>query len=132
MRGVLQKNSEMATDFYEELIKLHRDGEHDARHGWDCMWHVHERTAACRIERLEVWQKDGAGDDKVSPACSLLRCAFCWEGVMNADYEDLFRPPTSRAQTRNLMSPCLRSSQRMNRRRKNRRRRVIFNVLTVH
>ena len=36
LKGALQKNPEMATDFAEELIKLHRDGEHDARHGVDC------------------------------------------------------------------------------------------------
>ena len=33
IKDVLSKNPEMATDFIEELINLHRNGEHDARHG---------------------------------------------------------------------------------------------------
>lgn len=33
MKDVLSKNPQMAADFIEELINLHRNGEHDARHG---------------------------------------------------------------------------------------------------
>ncbi len=36
IKGVLKKNPEMAIDFIETLVKLHRCGEHDARHGADC------------------------------------------------------------------------------------------------
>ena len=65
IKHVLIKNPEMATDFVEELIKLHRDGEHDARHGVDCLWHEHQQTAKCALQRVEPWQKDGADDAKV-------------------------------------------------------------------
>ena len=36
IKDVLAKNPEMAVDFIEEVIKIHRDGELDARHGPDC------------------------------------------------------------------------------------------------
>lgn len=36
MRNALTKSPDMAADFVEQLIKLHRNGEHDARHGLDC------------------------------------------------------------------------------------------------
>ena len=36
IKGVLAKHPDMAIDFIDELVKLHRNGEHDARHGRDC------------------------------------------------------------------------------------------------
>ena len=36
IKEALIKNPEMATDFVEELINLHRNGAHDARHGANC------------------------------------------------------------------------------------------------
>ncbi|KAF2485339.1 hypothetical protein BDY17DRAFT_293393 [Neohortaea acidophila] len=65
MREVLSKNAELSVDFANELVNLHRNGEHDARRGSDCHWHVHTHTQACPAEKTEPWQFDGPGDDKV-------------------------------------------------------------------
>lgn len=65
IKAVLMKNSEMAIDFIEELVRLRRNGELDARHGADYEWHVHEYTPKCKAERHEPWQSDGADDEKV-------------------------------------------------------------------
>jgi hypothetical protein len=65
MKATLAKKPEMAIDFIEELVRLKRSGEHDARHGADCDFHVHEHTPKCKVHRQEPWQSDGAGDDKV-------------------------------------------------------------------
>lgn len=81
IKGALFKNPEMAMDFVEALVKLHRCGEHDPRAGPDCDWHVHDQTSRCRTELAEPWQKDGAGDEKVSCFCgvpslhSMLTCS---------------------------------------------------------
>ena len=66
---MLAKNPEMALDFIDELVKLHRNGELDARHGVDCKWHVHEQTPKCKVERREPWQSDGAGDGADDKVC---------------------------------------------------------------
>lgn len=36
IKGVIAKNPEIATDFVEALVRLHRNGDKDARHGLDC------------------------------------------------------------------------------------------------
>jgi hypothetical protein len=65
IRHVLSSHPDMAMDFIEAVVRLHRCGEHDPRRGLDCDWHVHDQTSKCKSESIEVWQRDGAGDDKV-------------------------------------------------------------------
>lgn len=65
VKDLMRKNPEMAMDFIEAVVRLHRCGEHDPRAGADCEWHVHEQTPKCPVQNMEVWQRDGAGDDKV-------------------------------------------------------------------
>ena len=65
IKAVLMKDPEMAIDFIEELVRLRRNGELDARHGADCEWHVHQHTPKCKTERHEPWQSDGPADEKV-------------------------------------------------------------------
>lgn len=36
IRGVIAKNPEIAVDIVEALVKLHTNGDKDARHGLDC------------------------------------------------------------------------------------------------
>lgn len=72
VKAALARNPEMAIDFVEAVVRLHRCGEHDARKGIDCDWHVHEQTAKCPPQTLEPWQSDGAADEKKTAVSPLL------------------------------------------------------------
>ena len=65
IQHALGRNSDLAVDFAEALVRLQRSGEHDVRHGQACEFHVHETSAKCKNERLEPWQSDGPADAKV-------------------------------------------------------------------
>lgn len=61
LRGVLEKNSEMAMDFIEAVVTLHHNGLQDVRkEGNDCAWHVHAHSPPCAKVPGEAWQADGA------------------------------------------------------------------------
>lgn len=66
IRGALMKNNEMAVDFAEAAIELSKSDLADPRHGDDCAWHVHEKTAKCPPYVAEAWQSDGAEEFSVS------------------------------------------------------------------
>lgn len=62
IRGVLAKNSDMAIEFAEALIELSKNDLADPRHGPDCAWHAHDKTAKCDPVPAEAWQGDGTLD----------------------------------------------------------------------
>lgn len=53
----LARDHALMLEFVTALITLHRD-EKDARHGLDCAWHVHRRTAPCAVQPTEVWEAE--------------------------------------------------------------------------
>jgi hypothetical protein len=81
IKAVLAKNPEMAIDFIEELVRLKRNGELDARHGPDCNWHAHEHTAKCKAERREPWQTDGTRPSVVSRTVFICSRTFEYPAV---------------------------------------------------
>lgn len=55
IREMLYKGGEVAVNFAEALILLHRNGLSDARRGPNCMFHVHSDRVYCETAPEEPW-----------------------------------------------------------------------------
>ncbi|KAI7570625.1 hypothetical protein KC343_g2069 [Hortaea werneckii] len=59
MKTMFLKCPNLAVEFIESLVKVHREGCRDARKGLSCPeWHVHERTKVCPKGFVEAWEGD--------------------------------------------------------------------------
>ncbi|GAB1734428.1 hypothetical protein NU195Hw_Modified_606t1 [Hortaea werneckii] len=59
MKTMFLKSPNLAVEFIETLVKVHREGCRDARKGLSCPeWHVHERTKVCPRGFVEAWEGD--------------------------------------------------------------------------
>lgn len=57
MKTMFLKTPNLAVEFIEALIRVHREGCRDARKGLSCPeWHVHERTKVCPRGFVEAWE----------------------------------------------------------------------------
>lgn len=56
MKDVVAKGGDLAVNYAEALVRLHRDDLVDVRRGIDCAFHEHKESKPCKARMLEPYQ----------------------------------------------------------------------------